>query len=326
MTVTRADLEDRIEQLRAAVRDPRAGLYGPGSVSWRVNREGIVMLGGGRAALLQLAHPYVAHGVDQHSATRTDPIGRFQRTFANVFAMVFGDLDHAIESARRVHRIHSQIRGAIREDVGAYQRGHRYHANDPAALFWVQATLVDTAIQVYELTVAKLSTAEKERYYEESRLFGWLFGIPDSAVPEGWSRFQEYMRDMMASDTITVGAVALELKEFLLKPPGRIQAPAFAWLEVFTAGLLPPRLRAQFGFAWGRREEAIFARTVPMLRAAYRAAPRRVRLFPAYVEARRRIAGQPERDPFGRLLERLAMKAIEPKPVATGAEPARARR
>src|SRR5688500_13747227 len=138
MIVTRRDLESRIEQLRAAVRDPRAGLYGPGSVSWKVNREGIVMLGGGRAALLQLAHPYVAHAVDQHSATRTDPLGRFQRTFLHVFGMVFGDLDQAIESARRVYRVHTRIHGPIAEDVGAFAQGHRYHANDPDALFWVQ--------------------------------------------------------------------------------------------------------------------------------------------------------------------------------------------
>ena len=313
MTVTRADLEARIEQVRAAVRDPVAGLYGPGSMSWKINREGAVMLGGGRAALLQLAHPYVAHAVDQHSATRTDPLGRFQRTFTNVFAMVFGDLDHAIESARRVHRVHTHIRGAIPEDVGSFARGHRYHANDPAALFWVHATLVDTAVQVYELTVGTLTDVEKERYYEESRLFACLFGIPDAAIPEGWARFREYVEDTMASELITVSPVAREMKSFLLRPPTIVHVPVSAWFEVFTAGLLPPRLRAQFGFRWGRREQAIFARTVPLVRAGYRATPRRLRVFPDYVEARRRIAGRPARDPFGRLLERLAMRAIEPR-------------
>lgn len=312
MIVTRADLEAKIEQLRAAVREPRAGLYGPGSISWKINREGVVMLGGGRAALLQLAHPYVAYAVDQHSATRSDPLGRFQRTFLHVFAMVFGDLDHAIESARRVHRVHTAIRGAIPEDIGAFGRGHRYHANDPAALFWVQATLLDTAVQVYELTVAPLSLEEKERYYEESRLFGWLFGIPDAAVPESWSRFRQYVEDTIASDMIAVSDAALEMRRFLLQPPRRLAAPAIAWLEIFTAGLLPAKLRRQFRFAWGQRQEMVFARTVPVLRAAYRATPRRLRVFSAYVEAQRRIDGKPAHDPFGRFLERLALKAIEP--------------
>src|SRR5512145_2531502 len=150
MTVTRADLEAKIDQVRAAVRDPRAGLYGPGSVSWKVNREGAVMLGGGRAALLQLAHPYVAHAVDQHSATRTDPLGRFQRTFDNVFAMVFGDWDTAVKCSRRVHAIHSRISGEISEDVGAFRKGAHYDANDESALMWVHATLLAGALEAYE--------------------------------------------------------------------------------------------------------------------------------------------------------------------------------
>src|SRR3954465_5488285 len=100
MTVTTDDFEARIAEVVRNVRDPRAGIYGPASISWRVNREAVIMLGGGRAALLQLAHPYVAYAVDQHSKTRNDPIGRFKRTFENVFAMVFGDLDSAVACAR----------------------------------------------------------------------------------------------------------------------------------------------------------------------------------------------------------------------------------
>lgn len=157
MAVARDDLEAMLGELRAEVTDPRAGLYGPASVSWRVNREAVILLGGGRAALLQLAHPFVAHAIDQHSATRADPIGRFRRTFQHVFAMVFGDLEHAEEHARRVFTIHERIRGAIGEHVGRYGRGDRYLANDEAALFWVQATLVDTALLVYEEFVSPSS-------------------------------------------------------------------------------------------------------------------------------------------------------------------------
>src|SRR5436189_10963 len=40
-----------------------AGLFGPDSVTWRVNREGVLLLGGGAAIILQLAHPLVAAGV-----------------------------------------------------------------------------------------------------------------------------------------------------------------------------------------------------------------------------------------------------------------------
>ena len=171
MTVSADDLERHLAALSARVQNRRAGIYGPGTLSWEVNREGVIMLGGGAAALLQLAHPFVAHAVDQHSHTRNDPAGRFQRTFRHVFAMVFGDLDHALSAARRVHALHQTIRGRITEDVGRFRRGDRYQANDERALLWVHATLVDTALQVYERIVTPLHPHERNAYYEVWRAF-----------------------------------------------------------------------------------------------------------------------------------------------------------
>lgn len=183
MTVARADLEARLDALRAAVDDPCAGLFGPRSAVWRINREAVTFLGGGRAALLQLAHPYVAHGVDQHSTTRTDTLGRFVRTFENVFAMVYGDLDAALASARRVHTVHTHITGPLGD-------GSPYAANTPEALLWVHATLWDTSIQVYELVMRPLGDEEKAAYYEETKRFAALFGIPPEIVPPDWRAFR----------------------------------------------------------------------------------------------------------------------------------------
>lgn len=69
--------------------DPHAGIFGPSSISWKVNRESVLFLGAGRAALLQLAHPWVAAALHQHSNLGTDPIARFHNTFRVVFTMVF---------------------------------------------------------------------------------------------------------------------------------------------------------------------------------------------------------------------------------------------
>ncbi len=312
MTVTREDLERHLAELVRKVRDPRAGLYGPGSMSWEVNKESVIMLGGGAAALLQIAHPFVAHGVDQHSKTRTDPVGRFSRTFGHVFAMVFGDLDHALSAARRVHDVHVKIRGRIKEHVGSHARGDRYEANDEQALLWVHATLLATALDVYERVVRPLSEDERERYYEESKLFGYLFGISDGVLPPTYRDFARYYDAMIASDTIAVGAPAAEMRRFLFQPPTAAHRPLALWFETFTAGLLPAKLRSQFGFRYGPVERAVFERSLPMLRAGVRLAPRRLRYFPAYVEARRRVAGKPERDPVGRLLEKVALRSLQP--------------
>jgi uncharacterized protein (DUF2236 family) len=318
MTVERDDLERHLATLMTRVGDRRAGLYGPGSVSWDVNREGIVMLGGGCAALMQLAHPFVAHGVEQHSDTKADPIGRFTRTFGHVFQMVFGDVDSAVESARRVHALHRTIRGAIKEDVGRFRRGDRYQANDERALLWVHATLVDTAMRVYELVVRPLSPPEHAAYYAESRLFAYLFGIPDEVLPPTWEDFLRWYDAEIASDTIAVGAPALEMRRFLFRPPSPALAPISAWLEVFTAGLLPEKLREQFGFAWGPVERQVFARSIPLLRLAHRATPGRIKYFPAYVEACRRLEGKPAPDVLGRALEGLVLRGLMPRQGTSG--------
>ena len=110
-TVSESAFANLVEEVSASCGGAELGLFGPTSVSWRVARESVIFVGGGRAALLQLAHPYVAHAVDQHSATRSDPIGRFNRTFTSVFAMIFGDLEHAVSAAYRVRAIHDSVNG-----------------------------------------------------------------------------------------------------------------------------------------------------------------------------------------------------------------------
>lgn len=260
-------------------------------MAWTIHRESAVFVGGGAAALLQLAHPYVAHGVDQHSATRVDMLGRFRRTFAQVFAMSFGDLDRAFEAARRVHAIHTRITGPITEDAGAFARGHTYHANDAHALLWVHATLVHTAVQVFELLVRPLGAHERERYYQESKLFAYLFGIPDALVPADWPALASYMRRMVASDTLHVGAPARALCGFLLEPPNAAVAPLWRWYGLMTRGLLPPRLRRDYGLSMSAAQRSLFAASVRAVGPLYWALPASLRHVPGYVQGRRRVAG-----------------------------------
>src|SRR5579875_1528741 len=94
--VTQAELESLIAAVSARTSDPCAGIFGPGSMSWKVNREAAVFLGAGRAALLQLAHPWVAAALEQHSTLLTDPVTRFHNTFRIVYTMVFGSLGQAL--------------------------------------------------------------------------------------------------------------------------------------------------------------------------------------------------------------------------------------
>lgn len=312
MQVDRDQLERSLSRLREAVDEPRLGVHGPGTVSWEVNREAVLFLGGGAAALLQLAHPFVAHAVDHHSDTRRDPIGRFNRTFMNVYAMCFGDLDSAIKSARRVHNIHTRIVGELGEDAGPFRRGDTYRANDADALLWVHATLVRTSLQVYEETVRRLGADERERYYEESKRFAWLFGIPDDVLPASWRAFERYWTDIVDSDVLAVTEPAAEIGRFLMTPPNRAMRGFSRWYRAVTAGLLPPSLRDPFGLRFGRRERLLYRASVRVIRRGYGTLPGRLRYVPAYVEAQRRLEGQQGPDRFGRTVEKLLLSALEP--------------
>ncbi|HTJ43856.1 MAG TPA: oxygenase MpaB family protein [Kofleriaceae bacterium] len=293
MLVSRADLEDSLARVGAGVSDPRHGIHGPDSPAWKLQREAVVFLGGGRAALLQLAHPYVAYGVDQHSKTRVDVIGRFQRTFMAVFAMTFGDLQEAFTAARRVHQVHTHITGVFPEAIGPFAKGETYHANDTAALLWVYATLIDTVVSTTELVRGKLPAAEKEAYYRDTWSFARLFGIPDAVLPPDWPSFERYVEQMIASSTLTVAPPARDMARFLFgRGPGQEQSRLASVLELVTAGLLPEKLRDQFGLPFGLREKAEMTALLTAVRAGHRALPRALRYLPAYIDAERRIAGE----------------------------------
>src|SRR4029077_8778213 len=112
--------ECQLGVVRAAAAGPVAGIFGPHSLMWRIDREAILFLGARRAPLLQLAHPWVSAAIGEHSQTFADPIGRFHRTFNVMFTMVFGTLDRAWAPARRLHRRHAAITGVMPATAGPF--------------------------------------------------------------------------------------------------------------------------------------------------------------------------------------------------------------
>ena len=167
-----------------------AGLFGPGTMTWRINREGVLLLGGGRALILQVAHPLVAAGVAEFSDYREDPWGRLYRTLDTTTAIVFGDSQTSAEASARLERVHDRVRGTTGEAGGRFPAGTAYEANDPDLLMWVFATLVDTSILVYDRYVRPLSIDERCSYYEEQKRLGVTseYHLPDlngSSEPPG---------------------------------------------------------------------------------------------------------------------------------------------
>lgn len=302
--VSESDLSAALEIVRAEAAGPVEGIFGPASVTWRIDREAVLFLGAGRALLLQLAHPWVAAAIAEHSRTLQDPIGRFHRTFELMFTMVFGSRDGAIAAAQRLHRRHAMISGVLPEAVGPFASGSSYSANDAAALRWVHATLVETSAMAYDLVLPPLSREERERYWTESRLYAALFGLKPSDMPEDWASFAAYNAAMAESDTLTVSAAAREIA-------GQIFAGARRWLRpprwylALSVGMLPERLRAGFGFEVSERDRRAADRALVWLRRVYPHLPARLRYAGPYHEAQARLQGKPQPDLATRCLNRV---------------------
>lgn len=269
----------------------RPGLYAEDSITRRVNRENVLLLGGGRALLMQLAHPSVAAGVDAHSDFRTNPVRRLRRTVRMTMAIIFGDRETALAAARAVNRVHGRV------------RGEGYRALDPDLLLWVHATLVDSALATYGTFVRQLSRRESDEFYQESKLAGELLGIPRESFPEHIEDFDRYVDEMIDSGTVAVNDVARGLGRLVLRPkvpllPGPVMVP----FEIVTAGLLPPSLRQQYRLAWGPAQQRAFRLAMATVPRVVRATPPWLRVWPL---PGRNVTFTVERAPAGYSTERM---------------------
>jgi uncharacterized protein (DUF2236 family) len=267
------------------------GLFGPGTVTWRVNREGVLLVGGGAALILQVAHPLVAAGVAEHSNYREDPWGRLYRTLDLTTKIVFGDTATAEEAAERIRSVHKRVKGRTTEDAGRYPAGTPYDANDPELLMWVHATLVHTALDVYQRYVGPLTIAEQRHYYEEQKTLAESVGVTRDAMPEDFAAFNEYFNGMIESNRIAVTAALRDVVDATLRPDLPFVArPLIEAVSVATVGLLPPRLRDELGMPWNPTRERLLEASRVALNRLIPVLPGLLREFPPARGAERRVS------------------------------------
>lgn len=266
--------------------DVETSLFDRDGMMWRINREGALLLGGGCALLLQVAHPLVAAGVEQHSNFRTQPLQRLWRTLDLMLTVVFGSAKQAIGAIRTIERRHAPVVGTLAEPVGSLDADTAYQASDSALQFWVHATLVDTALRVYERVVEPLSEEARRAYYEESKITARLFGIPQQQIPHRWADFAAYWQEMVEGDALAVGVAGRAVAESILTPPLPFGVRQVLQLpHVFTLGLLPDSVRQLYGYQWSMAHEALLAAATLTTRYALPWLPDSLRLMPAAREA-----------------------------------------
>ncbi|EKF73556.1 hypothetical protein A11A3_13043 [Alcanivorax hongdengensis A-11-3] len=288
-----SDFCDQLKKVHGDVPDPRIGLYGPDSMMWKVvSPLTPAGLGAGRALLLQIAHPWVTAGIDQHSIVRDDPLKRARNTFMYILTMVYGSMPQVMQAANEVRSMHEQVQGEMTTDAGAFAKGSEYRANEVNAMVWVNATLWDTLVRMYEKERGELSDAEKEQFYQESKLFAMLFGLPRSALPETWDDFEAYNKAMWHSDQLTVTDETLKLKNDLFDARSIWMIfPLWAQKQI-TAANLPPNLREDFEMKYGWWQKFNNAWLMAGAKVTDFILPDSMMMNPAYHEAEARLEGK----------------------------------
>jgi uncharacterized protein (DUF2236 family) len=267
--------------------DEVAGLFGPGSMVWRIDRELAVLAGSGsRALLMQVAHPLVAAAVANHSRYRSDPLGRLRDTLVAIYGFAFGDKQRVEEVVSGIRRLHTAVRGTAPD-------GREYSALDPTLLLWVYATLIDSSMLAYETFVKRLTDEEREACYAEFRRAGPVWGIPPDLLPPTLAALRAWMAGLIDTGEVRVTEQGRFVGRFILQPKVWWLPPPVALpLQLVTAGLLPPQLRTGFGYTWGPRREACLRAIATASRAVVPRLPPLLRDLPVARAADRRVSGR----------------------------------
>lgn len=237
----------RLRPLLVAASDD--GLFPSDSVIRTVYGDASVMLGAGRALLLQLAHPSIAAGVHDHSDYEGRPLDRLFGTLLAVNTVVFGSREEAAGIGRAVGRVHQKVVGP------------GYSASDPALVCWVNATLVQTAAMLYQRTIRRLGPDELDELARDSRVVGEVFGCPIDDQPADWGAFRTYWESSVAALEVTPAArrVANSLLAGRGLPARPAWSPPLSVARALTAATLPDRIRADYRLPWRARDRTMAA-------------------------------------------------------------------
>jgi uncharacterized protein (DUF2236 family) len=243
---------DRSRGEKPVMRRPD-GLFGPGSVAWRVHGDVTAMMVGGVAGLLlQMLHPAVLAGVWDHSNFRTDMQGRLRRTARFIALTTYGGRAEAEATIARVRGIHDRVGGVL-------PNGEAYAANDPALLSWVHVTettsFLDSWLRYGEPT---MPLADQDRYFLEMAQIAKALGAdPIPRTRAEASRIIAATRPLLLYDGRTREVARLVLEQ---KAPSRMAQPLQALAMQAAIDLLPE---------WARRMHGLSAPAygAPLLRA-----------------------------------------------------------
>jgi uncharacterized protein (DUF2236 family) len=221
------------------------GLFGPGSVTWRVMAEPVQMIGGFRALILQALHPPSMWGTAQNSELM-DPHAawaRLGRTIEFVRVRTYGTHAEVERIGRRVRNLHSRLSG-LNMDTGEV-----FPVDAPENLLWVHMGEVDSYLDVALRAGIPLSRADADAFVDEQRRSGAVVRLDPADIPASVAEMRDYYAEMRPK--IYACREAKEGLRRLFNPtvprqwlPLKLAAPGIATLVVAT---LPCWARRMYG-------------------------------------------------------------------------------
>jgi uncharacterized protein (DUF2236 family) len=230
--------------------------------------EGVLLAGGARAILLQIANPPVGLGVAEHSSFTQDPLLRLRHTLTFIYVVASGTPQEIDRVARAVQDAHSPVRAA------------HYDASDPTLQLWVAATLYDTATLLYQQVFGVLAPDDADAVYQDYAALATVLGMPQELWPADRTAFRTYWND--STNRLAVDQRTLDVARELLHPhrvPPWLRA-GMPLARLVTAGLLTSEQRALYGLPWGVRQQRRFDRALRVAAAVYPRLPARIRHWP----------------------------------------------
>jgi uncharacterized protein (DUF2236 family) len=253
------------------------GYFGPASVTWRIHREPLTLVGGLRALLLQALHPEAMRLLYAKSDFQSDPWARLLRTAGYVATVSFAPTAEVDAAAAHVRAVHDRL-----------------GITDPGQLAWVHACEVDSFLSAAGAAGIHLTRAERDRYVGEQVRAAALVGVPDELTPRSVAELADYFATVRPR--LAGSRQAREAARYVLAPPmpvrGRYVLPArLGWSTVssLALGLLPGWARRMYRLPPAPGAGLATAAGMRALRGAVRTLPERWREGPSYREAKARV-------------------------------------
>jgi uncharacterized protein (DUF2236 family) len=121
---------------------------------------------------------------------------------------------------------------------------------------------------LYDRYVRRLTIGEKERYYADTTVVARMLGATDAVIPPTLAEYRLFLHERLAGPGLTVTEPAREIARAILDGPLPLRFRPIARVNrLAAAGVLPPRLRREYGLGWTPAHNLALVASAGSLRA-----------------------------------------------------------